>query len=113
VTVGISGDSCAAVSIAAGCDAWYSVIGGIFPHTARALLTAAQAQDTSDAMQMSEALAPLWELFTKYRGSLRVVAAAASLLGIVKAPALPLPLQPIHTDDVNLLASLIDRLQLK
>ncbi|MFF8545041.1 DUF6183 family protein [Streptomyces werraensis] len=36
VTVGISGDAAAARGLNAGCDAWYSVIGGTFPQSALA-----------------------------------------------------------------------------
>src|SRR5690606_2445734 len=32
VTIGVSGDASAATGLNAGCDAWYSVLGGLFPH---------------------------------------------------------------------------------
>lgn len=58
------------------------VIGGMFRNAAKALLVAAQSQDTSEAMLRTEALAPLWALSNKYHGSLRVAAAAAGADGI-------------------------------
>lgn len=112
VSIGISGDRFAAVGLASGCDVWYSVIGGIFPRTSLALLRAVQSHDEAEVARMTDNLAPLWGLFDKYRGSLRVVAAAASLMGIAQAPSLPLPLRSIDSDDVEVLAELIDQMQL-
>ncbi|MCA1773351.1 MAG: dihydrodipicolinate synthase family protein, partial [Halomonas sp.] len=71
VTIGISGDPAAATGLLAGCDAWYSVIGGLYPDMALALTRAAQACDTEQAMARSEALEPLWALYRDYGGSLR------------------------------------------
>lgn len=44
-------------------------------------------------MTESERLAPLWNLFADYGGSLRVVAAIAEHLGLVTRPSLPLPIR--------------------
>jgi 4-hydroxy-tetrahydrodipicolinate synthase len=112
VSIGISGDSYAATGLSAGCDVWYSVIGGLFPQTALAIARAALSGDTQNALQLTERLAPLWNLFYKYRGSLRVIAAAAELLGLVSAPSLPLPLKAIDGADREQLASTIRELAL-
>src|SRR5690606_22019334 len=74
VTIGVSGDAFAAAGLAAGCDAWYSVIGGTLPTPALALTRAAQNGHMQDAHAVADRLAPLWTLFAEH-GSLRVVAA--------------------------------------
>lgn len=89
VTIGVSGDASAASGLNAGCDAWYSVIGGTLPELALRLYQAAP----EDRMTESERLAPLWNLFAEYGGSLRVVAAIAEHLGLVTRPSLPLPIR--------------------
>ncbi|MCX4706600.1 dihydrodipicolinate synthase family protein [Streptomyces sp. NBC_01352] len=92
VTIGVSGDYTAARGLNAGCDAWYSVIGGTFPQTALALTRAAQSDDAERARDLSDELEPLWALFRSH-GSLRVMSAAASHLGLTGEPNLPLPLR--------------------
>lgn len=42
VTIGVSGDAFAATGLNAGCDAWYSVIGGTLPEPALTITRAAQ-----------------------------------------------------------------------
>ncbi|MGI6874929.1 dihydrodipicolinate synthase family protein [Amycolatopsis sp. 3B14] len=85
VTIGISGDAVAAEGLAAGCDVWYSVLGGLFPDTARAVMR--------DAAE-SERLRPLWDLFARH-GGIRVVAAAATHLGLTGERVLPRPLREL------------------
>jgi 4-hydroxy-tetrahydrodipicolinate synthase len=92
VTIGVSGDYTAARGLNAGCDAWYSVIGGTFPQTALALTRAAQSGDADRVLNLSDELEPLWALFRRH-GSLRVMSAAASHLGLTGEPNLPLPLR--------------------
>lgn len=112
VTVGVSGDGFAANGLNAGCDAWYSAIGGVFPATALAITRAAQAGNAQEATRLSERLQPLWALFSQYGGSLRVVAAAAELQGHVEHPCLPLPLKALSGEGRRRLAELIDELDL-
>lgn len=112
VSIGVSGDKFGATGMSAGCEVWYSVIGGIFPKTTLAIARAAQAGNAAEAARLSERLAPLWELFGKYNGSLRVIAAAANLMGLAQQPCLPLPLQAIEGADREHLAQLIDTLEL-
>lgn len=111
VTIGISGDAYAAQGLNCGCEAWYSVLGGLFPETALALVRAAQAGDGSEVLRQSERLQPLWALFKQY-GSLRVMASAARLMGLVTSPALPLPLQPLNDAGCQQLAKLLHELAL-
>ena len=94
-TIGVSGDWAAAEALTSGCHAWYSVLAGLFPRAARALVDAAVAGDADAAHQHSSALDPIWSLF-KEHGSLRVMAAAAETLGLVDAPCLPPPLFPLE-----------------
>ena len=91
VTIGVSGDWLAAGGLLGGADAWYSVLGGLFPEAALAIARAAQASDSTTAREASNRLEPLWALFQRY-GSLRVMSAAAETLGLVHSPNLPLPL---------------------
>ncbi|MFZ3599383.1 dihydrodipicolinate synthase family protein [Streptomyces sp. BH104] len=111
VTIGVSGDRAAATGLNAGCDVWYSVIGGLFPRTALALTRAAQAGDAAEATVLSQRLEPLWVLMGKY-GSLRVVSAAAELLGLVDDPNLPRPLQGLPPQARDELAAAMNSLGL-
>lgn len=112
VTIGISGDSSAATGLNAGCEAWYSVMGGLFPRTALELTRAAQEGYTTEAIRLSERLQPLWSLFAECGGSLRVVAAAAELKGLVNGPCLPAPLKSASGAIREKLALVIDQLEL-
>jgi 4-hydroxy-tetrahydrodipicolinate synthase len=112
VTIGISGDASAAVGLNSGCGVWYSVIGGLFPHTALSITRAAQAGDAGEAVRLSERLEPLWALFRQTGGSLRVIAAAAEILGLAKHPCLPLPLKALSGSARVQLEELLKRLQL-
>ncbi|MFI0471864.1 dihydrodipicolinate synthase family protein [Halomonas sp. HMF6819] len=94
VTIGISGDPAAATALAAGCDGWYSVLGGLFPDAALAITRAAQAGNIEDAQRLSATFEPLWALYREH-GSLRVIATAAEVLGLASAPCLPLPLKTL------------------
>ncbi|WP_404298737.1 dihydrodipicolinate synthase family protein [Halomonas sp.] len=112
VTIGVSGDAFAATGLNAGCDAWYSVIGGLFPETALAITHAARAGDAEEARHLSAALEPLWALFRRHGGSLRVVATAAELLGLAEPPSLPLPLRTLEGSDRQALETVLEALGL-
>jgi len=92
VTLGISGDGTAVNGLIAGCDAWYSAIGGTLPEPAVKITRAALSGDHAGALVESQKLEPLWALFAKH-GSLRVTAAIAEELGLVAADCLPRPVQ--------------------
>lgn len=112
VTIGISGDALASTGLNAGCEAWYSVIGGLFPKTALAIMRAAQHAEAAEASRLSDRLTPLWNLFRQHGGSLRAVAAAAEMLGLANHPSLPLPLKALDGADREILAKLIEELDL-
>ena len=112
VTIGVSGDAFAATGLNAGCEAWYSVIGGILPEPALTITRAAQAGRTSEAVAESERLAPLWGLFTEFGGSLRVTAAIAEHLGLAPHQCLPLPIQGLTEAQRARVAQVVDELDL-
>ncbi len=112
VTIGVSGDPVAATGLNAGCEAWFSVIGGLFPMTALAITRASRAGDAQEALRLSERLQPLWTLFSQYGGSLRVVATAAEIKGLAEPPCLPLPLKALGGAGRQNLARLLDELRL-
>lgn len=112
VTIGISGDPAAATGLLAGCDAWYSVIGGLYPDIALALTRAAQAGDTEQAMARSQALEPLWALYRDYGGSLRVTATIAELTGDVSQPCLPQPLNTLQGEARERVKAVVETLAL-
>lgn len=111
VTIGVSGDWFAATGLSAGCDAWYSVIGGLFPALPLAITRAAQATDVEKAARLSAELAPFWNLF-KQHGSLRVMATAAALLGLVTDPCLPMPLRGLDEETTRKISTILQTLEL-
>ncbi|MEV7738111.1 dihydrodipicolinate synthase family protein [Streptomyces sp. NPDC088921] len=111
VSIGVSGDHMAARGLNAGCDAWYSVIGGTFPQTALALTRAARSGDAERALDLSGELEPLWALFRRH-GSLRVMSAAASHLGLTGEPNLPLPLRGLDEAARQDVAAVLSALEL-
>lgn len=112
VTLGVSGDWFGAAGMNAGCEAWYSVIGGLFPRTTLAIARAAQAGHADAATQLSERLRPYWDLIARHGGSLRITATALEILGLVQPPCLPLPLTALGGADRAELAKLIETLEL-
>ena len=92
--IGYAGDWNVTEALLAGGEAWYSVAAGLFPNSCLALTRAALAGKAEEARTLNAALQPLWDLFKQY-SSLRVVYAAADILGITDAkppkPVLPLP----------------------
>ncbi|EOX8956834.1 dihydrodipicolinate synthase family protein [Enterobacter pasteurii] len=113
VTIGISGDAYAGLGLNAGCEVWYSVCGGLFPETAKQITDAAAAQDHERVTALSARLEPLWALFRKHGGSIRVIAAAAGVLGLTDTDCLPRPLQPLSASDIADIARVITKLDLK
>ena len=97
LSVGYSGDGGLAEAMLAGADAFYSVLGGLFPQLTLSFLRAAQAGHADEARRIDGALAPLWETFRAY-GSLRVMYALLDLLDLGKAEP-PRPLLPLGLDE--------------
>jgi len=95
VTIGVSADPYAASGLNAGCDAWYSVLGGLYPDICMQITRSALTGRSIEAESQSARLDPLWKMFKKH-GSLRVIAAIAEMQGLIDNPSLPLPLQGLN-----------------
>ncbi|WP_411342962.1 dihydrodipicolinate synthase family protein [Paenibacillus sp. WLX1005] len=94
IALGISGDPAAVTGLVAGCDVWYSVLGGLFPEISLEITSLAQQGNVAAAHELSNTLQPLWTLFQQF-GSLRIVTALAVIQGWISEPGLPLPLLPV------------------
>ncbi|WP_407360455.1 dihydrodipicolinate synthase family protein [Microbacterium sp. LBN7] len=112
VSIGVSGDWFAATGMNAGCDAWYSVIGGTLPDPALTITRAAQAGDQDAATAESARLQPLWDLFQEF-GSYRVTAAIAEHLQLVAPDCLPRPVLGLRAGARERVAEVVDRLGLR
>jgi len=66
----------------------------------------------SNAFAESERLAPLWQLFAEFGGSIRVVAAIAEQLGLASQSCLPLPLQGLTAKQRARVGRIVDELGL-
>ncbi|CAO4184773.1 N-acetylneuraminate lyase [Methylorubrum populi] len=93
-SLGYSGDWNSVEALIAGGDVWYSVIAGLFPTAAMAIVRAVDAGEAAEARRLDARMQPLWDLFKEF-SSLRVIYACADLLGICRTtpprPILPLP----------------------
>ena len=92
---------------------WYSVCGGLFPNVAQEIVAAARRGEAQRATAISARLEPLWMLFRKYGGSLRVTAAAATILGMCAEDCLPRPLLPLSPEAFSEIAETLRRLNLE
>ncbi len=106
--IGCSGDWLAPDAVLVGASAWYSVIGGLLPRPALALMRAAQAGDVAGVRRIDEAFTPLWDLFRRH-SSVRVVYAAANLLGLTDAQP-PRPILPLGAAERDRTAQVLDQL---
>ncbi|TFC24378.1 hypothetical protein E3O53_14415 [Cryobacterium sp. TMT2-18-3] len=101
-----------AIGVLAGCEVWYSVIGGTLPALALTITRAAQAGDTAAADAESQRLQPLWEMFAA-QGSLRVTATIAEHLGLVPPASLPRPIRGLNVAARTRVAQLVEDLDLR
>ncbi len=92
-SVGFSVDANATEAMIAGGDAWYSVLGGLFPAPLVAIRRTVAAGDIETARRLDRALRPMWDLFGEFSG-LRVVYAAARLTGLCETDP-PRPILPL------------------
>lgn len=102
LAIGYSGDWGMADALAAGADAFYSVLAGFLPAQAMALAAAIETNDTNETARISRQLQPLFELFREL-GSLRVAYAAVAELGLGSVSP-PKPILPISGTDVRRVA---------
>ena len=103
VAIGVSGDQFAAGALNAGADVWFSVVGGLFPDVALAIVR--------EREPASARLEPLWALFRRH-GGVRVVATAAALLGLAGEHNLPRPLRMLDGDARTALEDALRTLEL-
>ncbi|WP_333619690.1 hypothetical protein [Dietzia sp.] len=88
------------------------MIAGTIPEPALRIVEAVRRGNTDQATALSAELDPLWSLFTELGGSLRVVAAIAEVLGLVRAPSLPLPVQGLGAEGRARVAEVVESLGL-
>ncbi|SDS89357.1 4-hydroxy-tetrahydrodipicolinate synthase [Brevibacterium sandarakinum] len=112
VSIGISGDALGAAGLNAGCDAWYTAVGGTLPAPMLAITRAAVNGEAERASELSADLQPLWDLFAEFGGSLRVTAAIAEHLELVAAPSLPLPILGLTDSQKRRVAEVVETLNL-
>ncbi|BDX08628.1 dihydrodipicolinate synthase family protein [Planctobacterium marinum] len=110
--IGVSGDKFGTAGMAAGCDLWLSVVGGLFPKTVLRLISSVNANNSAEAQLKSQQLQGLWSLFVKNKGGMRVMATAAAILGICEGNCLPAPLQTLGKQDRTELEQLLKQLAL-
>ena len=109
-SVGCSVDGHATGAMLAGADAWYSVAGGLFPAPCMRILSSVRAGDGDAARQFDARLKPLWDLFGEF-GSLRVIYAAANLLGLCDTLP-PRPILPVPDAALRRIGAVLERLEL-
>lgn len=92
--IGYSGDWGCPDALMNRADGWFSVAAGLWPDQTLTLACAASAGDRAETARWQARFQPMWDLFRAH-GSLRVVHAAARLMGLTEAqpprPILPLP----------------------
>ena len=76
-----------------------------------AITQAARMGNISEASRLSDRLEPLWAMFRR-KGSLRAMATAAELQGLLSHPSLPLPLRGLEGIEREELQSLLAKLEL-
>ncbi len=95
--LGYSGDANIANVLAAGADAWYSVIAGTLPELALQIWA---ARDEPDKLKrIHTQCQPLWDCFNTW-GGIRVVPEICRIIGLGNWN-LALPLQPLDVDAVK------------
>ncbi|PZX19842.1 4-hydroxy-tetrahydrodipicolinate synthase [Palleronia aestuarii] len=95
--IGYSGDWGCAEALLEGADAWFSVLGGLFPRTSMRIVAAARDGDAATVHEIDARLGSTWDLFRQH-GSLRVVYAMARMLDLTKAEP-PRPILPLPTEE--------------
>ncbi len=107
-SIGCSGDWHATEAMIIGVDAWYSALGGLFPHVCMKIVRAAQHGDAEEARRLDVALAPIWGLFKQF-SSLRVIHTLANMLDISRTEP-PRPILPLAPEARQQVADVLARL---
>ena len=103
--VGYSADWGIADALLGGAGSFYSAVAGTLPKQVTALSSAALAGDEAAARAEDAKLSELWAM-CKARGSVRVMHAAATQMGLIETP-LPLPLLPLDVAEQDALAEIL------
>lgn len=103
--IGYSGDWGCTQALLGQADAWFSVAAGLWPDVTLTLSCAASAGDARGTAATEARFQPMWGLFQQY-GSLRVIYAAARLMGLTEAQP-PRPILPLPDDALPLLRTAI------
>ena len=107
-SIGYSVDWHATEALIAGGDAWYSVAAGLWPEPCVAIARAVERGDVREARRLDAAMKPLWDLFRAH-SSLRVVYAAADILGLCRAEP-PRPILPLGPEVRQSIAEVVSAL---
>lgn len=107
--IGYSGDWGCADALLHGADCWFSVVAGLLPLQSMDLARAAMAGDAATTQDLDARFQPLWTLFKRH-GSLRVVYAAANLMGLTDANP-PRPILPLDEQARRDIAQALDELK--
>lgn len=106
LAIGYSGDWGMGDAMLAGADTFYSVLAGLLPRQALALLRAAEAGEADEVRRLDQMLTPLWDTFKAY-GSLRVMYVLLDLLGLGKAQP-PRPILPLGPEARQRVAAAVE-----
>lgn len=109
-SLGYSGDWKSVEALLAGGDTWYSVVGGLFPQAAMAIVRAVDRGDAAEARRLDARMQPLWDLFKEF-SSLRVMYACADLLDICRATP-PRPILPLSGEAGQRISDTLKKLDL-
>lgn len=109
-SIGYAADWTVTEGLITGGEAWYSVMGGLFPAPCVAIVRAVAAGEAAEARRLNAELEPVWTLLRKYTG-VRVMSAAARHLGLVTTDP-PRPILPLAPPAAAEVAAVIERLGL-
>ncbi|MDG2520152.1 dihydrodipicolinate synthase family protein [Caulobacter segnis] len=109
-SIGCAADWLVTEAMIAGAQAWYSVLGGLFPAPIQTIVRAVQAGDFDTARAENARLKPLWGLFQELT-SFRVIYAANALLGLSDAQP-PRPILGLSETDRRRVEQVIEQLEL-
>ncbi len=110
-SIGYAADWTVTEGLIAGGEAWYSVMGGLFPAPCVAIVQAVATGDAAEARRRNAELEPFWTLLRRYTG-IRVMSAAARHLGLVTTDP-PRPILPLAPPAAAEVAAVIDQLGLR
>ncbi len=109
-SIGCAADWMVTEAMIAGAQAWYSVLGGLFPAPIQTIVRAIRAGNFATARAENARLKPLWDLF-KELSSFRIIYAANNLLSLTDAQP-PRPILGLAEADRRRVAAMVEQLEL-